>query len=190
MSIDPTFRTSRLSLLDRGFIYAIAHVRGGGEMGRQWYENGKLLKKKNTFTDFITCAEYLIEQKYCSKEKLCIEGRSAGGLLIGSVLNMRPDLFKAAIVGVPFVDVLTTMLDPSIPLTTEEWEVFLFFNFNYSETFSYIRKGHFLLLEAIALFHCATVFKTCICTIVDIESKISNVAQSNGLWFLEFEAWW
>ncbi|XP_021609961.1 protease 2 isoform X2 [Manihot esculenta] len=122
MSIDPTFRTSRLSLLDRGFIYAIAHVRGGGEMGRQWYENGKLLKKKNTFTDFITCAEYLIEQKYCSKGKLCIDGRSAGGLLIGSVLNMRPDLFKAAIAEVPFVDVLTTMLDPSIPLTTEEWE--------------------------------------------------------------------
>ncbi|XP_058005207.1 uncharacterized protein LOC110666611 isoform X2 [Hevea brasiliensis] len=122
MSIDPTFKASRLSLLDRSFIFAIAHVRGGGEMGRQWYENGKLLKKKNTFTDFIACAEYLIEQKYCSKEKLCIEGRSAGGLLIGSVLNMRPDLFKAAIAGVPFVDVLTTMLDPSIPLTTEEWE--------------------------------------------------------------------
>ncbi|EEF49642.1 protease 2 [Ricinus communis] len=122
MSIDPTFRASRLSLLDRGFIFAIAHVRGGGEMGRQWYENGKFLKKKNTFTDFITCAEYLIEQNYCSKEKFCIEGRSAGGLLIGSVLNMRPDLFKAAVAGVPFVDVLTTMLDPSIPLTTEEWE--------------------------------------------------------------------
>ncbi|RVW51324.1 Dipeptidyl aminopeptidase BI [Vitis vinifera] len=94
----------------------------GGEMGRQWYENGKLLKKKNTFTDFIVCAEYLIEIKYCSKEKLCIEGRSAGGLLIGAVLNMRPDLFRAAIAGVPFVDVLTTMLDPTIPLTTSEWE--------------------------------------------------------------------
>ncbi|KDP36409.1 hypothetical protein JCGZ_08678 [Jatropha curcas] len=122
MAEDPTFKSSRISLLDRGFIYAMAHVRGGGEMGRQWYEDGKLLKKKNTFTDFIDCAEYLIEQKYCSKEKLCIEGRSAGGLLIGSVLNMRPDLFKAAVAGVPFVDVLTTMLDPSIPLTTEEWE--------------------------------------------------------------------
>ncbi|KAJ9190630.1 hypothetical protein P3X46_001812 [Hevea brasiliensis] len=122
MSIDPTFKAPRLSLLDRGFIFAIAHVRGGGEMGRQWYENGKLLKKKNTFSDFIACAEYLIEQKYCSKEKLCIEGRSAGGLLIGAVLNMRPDLFKAAVAGVPFLDVLTTMLDPSIPLTTEEWE--------------------------------------------------------------------
>ncbi|XP_065868634.1 uncharacterized protein [Euphorbia lathyris] len=120
--IDPTFKASRLSLLDRGFIFAIAHIRGGGEMGRQWYENGKFLNKKNTFTDFITCAEYLLEHKYSSKEKLCIEGRSAGGLLIGSVLNLRPDLFKAAVAGVPFVDVLTTMLDPTIPLTTEEWE--------------------------------------------------------------------
>ncbi|KAL0363792.1 UNVERIFIED_CONTAM: Protease 2 [Sesamum angustifolium] len=120
--IDPYFKASRLSLLDRGFIFAIAHVRGGGEMGRPWYENGKLLKKKNTFTDFIACAEYLVEKKYCSKEKLCIEGRSAGGLLIGAVINMRPDLFKAAVAGVPFVDVLTTMLDPTIPLTTSEWE--------------------------------------------------------------------
>ncbi|XP_009773548.1 uncharacterized protein [Nicotiana sylvestris] len=120
--IDPTFKASRLSLLDRGFIYAIAHIRGGGEMGRQWYENGKLLKKKNTFTDFIACAEYLIDKKYCSKEKLCINGRSAGGLLIGAVVNMQPDLFKAAVAGVPFVDVVTTMLDPTIPLTTSEWE--------------------------------------------------------------------
>ncbi|KAJ6739805.1 B putative-RELATED [Salix purpurea] len=120
--IDPWFKASRLSLLDRGFIFAIAHIRGGGEMGRQWYENGKYLKKMNTFTDFIACAEYLIEQRYCSKEKLCIEGRSAGGLLMGSVLNMRPDLFKVAFAGVPFVDVLTTMLDPTIPLTTSEWE--------------------------------------------------------------------
>ncbi|KAG6673630.1 hypothetical protein I3842_15G000700 [Carya illinoinensis] len=91
-------------------------------MGRKWYEDGKFLKKKNTFTDFIACAEYLIENKYCSMEKLCMDGRSAGGLLIGAVLNMRPDLFKAAIAGVPFVDVLTTMLDPTIPLTTSEWE--------------------------------------------------------------------
>ncbi|KAK2995779.1 hypothetical protein RJ640_013505, partial [Escallonia rubra] len=120
--IDPSFKASRLSLLDRGFVYAITHIRGGGEMGRQWYENGKLHKKKNTFTDFIACAEYLIEKKYCSKEKLCIHGRSAGGLLIGAVLNMRPDLFTAAVAGVPFVDVLTTMLDPTIPLTTSEWE--------------------------------------------------------------------
>lgn len=120
--IDPSFKASRLSLLDRGFIFAIAHIRGGGEMGRQWYENGKLLKKRNTFSDFIACAEYLIDNKYCSKEKLCINGRSAGGLLIGAVLNMRPDLFKAAVAGVPFVDVVTTMLDPTIPLTTSEWE--------------------------------------------------------------------
>ncbi|KAL7090718.1 hypothetical protein ACP275_12G058800 [Erythranthe tilingii] len=119
--IDPYFKASRLSLLDRGFIFAVAHVRGGGEMGRPWYEDGKLLKKKNTFTDFIACAEYLIEKKYCSKEKLCIEGRSAGGLLVGAVINMRPDLFKAVVAGVPFVDVLTTMLDPTIPLTTSEW---------------------------------------------------------------------
>ncbi|XP_047330026.1 protease 2 [Impatiens glandulifera] len=122
ISIDPSFKASRLSLLDRGFIYVIAHIRGGGEMGREWYENGKLLKKKNTFTDFIACAEYLVENKYGSKEKVCIDGRSAGGLLIGAVLNMRPDLFTAAVAGVPFVDVLTTMLDPSIPLTTSEWE--------------------------------------------------------------------
>ncbi|BAT93623.1 hypothetical protein LR48_Vigan02g265200 [Vigna angularis] len=120
--IDPSFKSTRLSLLDRGFVYAIAHIRGGGEMGRQWYENGKLLKKNNTFTDFIACAEYLVEKKFCSKERLCIEGRSAGGLLIGAVLNMRPDLFRAAVAGVPFVDVVTTMLDPTIPLTTSEWE--------------------------------------------------------------------
>ncbi|KAL6603402.1 hypothetical protein ACP70R_043763 [Stipagrostis hirtigluma subsp. patula] len=120
--IYPKFCVSRLSLVDRGFIYVIAHIRGGGEMGRMWYEDGKLLKKRNTFTDFIACAEHLIENKYCSKEKLCISGRSAGGLLMGAVVNMRPELFKAAVVGVPFVDVLTTMLDPTIPLTTLEWE--------------------------------------------------------------------
>ncbi|KAJ1260889.1 hypothetical protein BS78_10G266700 [Paspalum vaginatum] len=120
--IDPSFRGSRFSLVDRGFIYVIAHIRGGGEMGRKWYEDGKLLKKKNTFTDFIDCAEHLIKNKYCSKEKLCINGRSAGGLLMGAVLNMRPDLFRAAVAGVPFVDVVTTMLDPTIPLTTAEWE--------------------------------------------------------------------
>uniref|UniRef100_A0A0D6R1E0 Prolyl endopeptidase n=1 Tax=Araucaria cunninghamii TaxID=56994 RepID=A0A0D6R1E0_ARACU len=120
--IEPDFRERRLSLIDRGFVYAIAHIRGGGEMGRKWYEDGKLLKKKNTFTDFIACAEYLFKQKYGSKDKVCIDGRSAGGLLIGAVLNMRPDLFKAAVAGVPFVDVVTTMLDPSIPLTTSEWE--------------------------------------------------------------------
>ncbi|KAH8514859.1 hypothetical protein H0E87_007641, partial [Populus deltoides] len=98
------------------------YIRGGGGMGRQWYENLKYLKKKNTFTDIIACAEYCIEQRFCPKEKLCIEGRNAGGLLIGSVLNMRPDLFKVAFSGVPFVDALATMLDPTIPLTTSEWE--------------------------------------------------------------------
>ncbi|KAI3687246.1 hypothetical protein L1987_80940 [Smallanthus sonchifolius] len=122
LCVDPYFKASRLSLLDRGFTYAIAHIRGGGEMGRKWYENGKYLHKKNTFTDFIDCAEYLIKKKYCTKEKLCIDGRSAGGLLIGAVVNMRLDLFKVAVAGVPFVDVLTTMLDPTIPLTTAEWE--------------------------------------------------------------------
>ena len=131
MSVEANFQMSRLSLLDRGFVFAIAHVRGGGEMGRQWYENGKLLKKKNTFRDFISCAEYLVEMKYCSKEKLCIDGRSAGGLLIGAVLNMRPNLFRAAIAGVPFVDVLTTMLDPTIPLTTAEWEVIFLYSYNF-----------------------------------------------------------
>ena len=126
--MDPSFESSRLCLLDRGFICAVAHIRGGGEMGRQWYENGKLLNKKNTFTDFIACAEYLIENKYCSKEKLSIYGASAGGLLICGVLNMRPDLFEVAVAQVPFVDVLTTMLDPTIPMTTLELEVSFFFS--------------------------------------------------------------
>jgi oligopeptidase B len=124
ISNDADFRSSRLSLIDRGFVFGIAHVRGGGEMGRTWYEDGKYLKKKNTFTDFISCAELLIAKKFTSKERLAISGRSAGGLTMGAVINMRPDLFNAAILGVPFVDVLTTMLDHSIPLTTievEEW---------------------------------------------------------------------
>jgi len=119
---DPYFSSSRLSLIDRGFTFAIAHVRGGGEMGRYWYEDGKFLKKKNTFTDFIACAEFLVKEKYTSTDKLCIEGRSAGGLTMGAVLNMRPDLFQACIMGVPFVDVLTTMQDESIPLTVIEYE--------------------------------------------------------------------
>jgi len=121
-SYPPSFRLERLSLLDRGFIFAIAHIRGGSEMGREWYENGKLLKKKNTFYDFIDCAEYLIKKKYTDSNKLFIAGGSAGGLLIGAVINMRPDLFKGAIAEVPFVDVVTTMLDPSIPLTTSEYD--------------------------------------------------------------------
>ncbi|KAG6556548.1 hypothetical protein Mapa_001487 [Marchantia paleacea] len=120
--IDPDFQSKRLSLLDRGLVFAIAHIRGGGEMGRKWYENGKLLCKKNTFTDFISCAEFLIEKKYGCKDKICINGRSAGGLLIGAVMTMRPELFTVAVAEVPFVDVVTTMLDESIPLTTSEWE--------------------------------------------------------------------
>ncbi|MGQ9610423.1 MAG: S9 family peptidase [bacterium] len=121
-SMDPNFSTNRLSLLDRGFIYAIAHIRGGEEMGRYWYEQGKLLNKKNTFTDFISCAEHLIAEKYTSSRKLVISGASAGGLLMGAVTNMRPDLFNTVIAKVPFVDVINTMLDPSIPLTTVEYE--------------------------------------------------------------------
>ncbi len=121
-SLDPYFSSTRLSLLDRGFIYAIAHIRGGQEMGRQWYENGKLLKKKNTFTDFIACAQYLINQRYTSSDKLFAWGGSAGGLLVGAVANMAPQLFKGIIAEVPFVDVVTTMLDESIPLTTGEFD--------------------------------------------------------------------
>ncbi|MFC2106932.1 S9 family peptidase [Bacteroidota bacterium] len=121
-SYDPGFRSSRLSLIDRGFIYAIAHIRGGEDMGRQWYEDGKLLKKKNTFTDFIACGEYLIQEKYTNNDKLFALGGSAGGLLIGAVINMKPEIFKGAIAAVPFVDVITTMLDESIPLTTGEYD--------------------------------------------------------------------
>lgn len=121
-SYDVYFSSNRLSLLDRGFVYAIAHVRGGQEMGRQWYEDGKLLKKMNSFTDFIAVAEHLVLEKYTQSEKLFAEGASAGGLLMGAVANMRPDLFKGMIIGVPFVDVLTTMLDETIPLTTVEYD--------------------------------------------------------------------
>jgi oligopeptidase B len=120
-STDPTFSSNNLSLLDRGFIFAIAHIRGGSEMGRYWYDQGKLLNKKNTFTDFIASAEHLIRERYTSKEKLAIRGGSAGGLLMGAVVNMRPDLFKAVVADVPFVDVINTMMDASIPLTTGEW---------------------------------------------------------------------
>jgi oligopeptidase B len=121
-SMDPYFSSSRLSLLDRGFIFAIAHIRGGEEMGRQWYENGKLLNKKNTFTDFIDCARYLVEKKYTNPDRLFIMGGSAGGLLMGAVVNMEPDLFRGVVAGVPWVDVVTTMLDDSIPLTTAEYD--------------------------------------------------------------------
>ncbi|GAB4317942.1 MAG: oligopeptidase B [Candidatus Zixiibacteriota bacterium] len=122
ISSDPWFSSARISLLDRGMIFAIAHVRGGGEMGRPWYEDGKLLHKMNTFTDFIACAEHLINEKYTSPERLAINGGSAGGLLIGAVINMRPDLFHVAVANVPFVDVINTMLDESIPLTVVEFD--------------------------------------------------------------------
>jgi len=121
-SMDARFSSSRLSLLDRGFVYAIAHVRGGEEMGRQWYEDGKLLNKKNTFTDFIDVAEFLVDEGYTNPDKLFAQGGSAGGLLMGAITNMRPDLFKGVLALVPWVDVITTMLDSSIPLTTSEYD--------------------------------------------------------------------
>lgn len=121
-SMDPYFSSVRLSLLDRGFVYVIAHVRGGQEWGRQWYEDGKLLKKKNTFTDFIDVGKYLVRHKYTSPDRLFAQGGSAGGLLMGAVINMAPELYKGVIAQVPFVDVLTTMLDESIPLTTGEYD--------------------------------------------------------------------
>lgn len=121
-SIDPGFSSVRLSLLDRGFAFAIAHIRGGEEMGRTWYENGKLLQKKNTFTDFIACAEHLINQKYTSTKHMYAMGGSAGGMLMGAILNMRPDLWNGVVASVPFVDVVTTMLDETIPLTTGEYD--------------------------------------------------------------------
>ncbi len=122
ISMDPAFNSARLSLLDRGFRFAIAHVRGGQEMGRQWYEEGRLGRKRNTFTDFVACAEHLVGERYTSPGRLYAMGGSAGGLLMGAVLNMRPDLFAGAVAQVPFVDVLTTMLDDGIPLTTGEYD--------------------------------------------------------------------
>jgi oligopeptidase B len=121
-SMDVYFSASRISLIDRGFIYAIAHIRGGEDLGREWYENGKLLKKKNTFTDFIDCAKYLVASEYTNPDMLFASGGSAGGLLMGAIINMRPDLFKGVVTRVPFVDVVTTMLDESIPLTTSEYD--------------------------------------------------------------------
>src|SRR5919109_1612213 len=121
-SSDPTFNSNNLVLLDRGFIYAIAHIRGGQEMGRWWYDQGKMLNKKNTFTDFIASAEHLIREGYTSKEKLAFRGGSAGGLAMGAVVTMRPDLFKVVVADVPFVDVINTMMDASIPLTAGEWQ--------------------------------------------------------------------
>jgi oligopeptidase B len=121
-TIDPYFSSTRLSLLDRGFIYAIAHIRGGEDLGREWYENGKLLKKKNTFTDFVDCSKFVIAEKYTSPEHLYAEGGSAGGLLMGAIVNMAPELYNGVIAQVPFVDVITTMLDDTIPLTTGEYD--------------------------------------------------------------------
>ncbi|MDO7138183.1 S9 family peptidase [Algibacter lectus] len=119
---DPSFSTIRLSLLDRGFVYAIAHIRGGEYLGRHWYETGKLLTKKNTFTDFIDCSKFLIEEKYTSNKHLYAYGGSAGGLLMGAIINMNPELYNGVLAAVPFVDVVTTMLDDSIPLTTGEYD--------------------------------------------------------------------
>ena len=121
-SIDPAFSAARLSLLERGFVFAIAHVRGGGEMGRSWYENGKLTSKPNTFRDYIACANYLVDNQWTCSEKLVARGGSAGGMLMGAVANMAPELFRAIVAEVPFVDCLTTMMDPSLPLTITEWE--------------------------------------------------------------------
>ncbi len=121
-SSDPFFNPYVISLLDRGFVYAIAHVRGGQELGRRWYEDGKLLKKKNTFTDFIACAEFLVKEKYADPRRIFAQGGSAGGLLMGAIANMQPDLFRGVIADVPWVDVVTTMLDDTIPLTTNEYD--------------------------------------------------------------------
>jgi oligopeptidase B len=121
ISNDVDFSSNRISLLDRGVIYAIAHIRGGGELGKEWHDQGKMMVKRNTFTDFIACAEYLIKERYTSTDRLVITGGSAGGLLMGAVTNMRPDLFKAVVTYVPFVDVMNTMLDESLPLTVGEY---------------------------------------------------------------------
>jgi oligopeptidase B len=120
--MDPWFSAARLSLLDRGAVFALAHIRGGGEMGRLWYEHGKMKHKVNTFTDFIACAEHLCETGWTAPDRLVARGGSAGGLLMGAVATMRPDLFSAIVAEVPFVDVINTMLDETIPLTVIEWE--------------------------------------------------------------------
>jgi oligopeptidase B len=122
ITVDPNFSSSRLSLLDRGFAFAIAHIRGGQFLGREWYEDGKMHKKLNSFHDFIDCAKFLIEDKYTNPKKLFAMGGSAGGLLMGGVVNMAPEIFNGVVAQVPFVDVLTTMSDPSIPLTTNEYD--------------------------------------------------------------------
>jgi oligopeptidase B len=122
ISIDPTFSIARLNFVDRGMVYAIAHIRGGGEMGRNWYEDGKMLKKRNTFADFIACARHMIDEGWVASDRLAVRGGSAGGLLMGAVANMAPELFNTVVAEVPFVDVVTTMSDETIPLTVTEWE--------------------------------------------------------------------
>ncbi|MCO6511526.1 MAG: S9 family peptidase [Aridibacter famidurans] len=137
-SMTPYFSTARLSLLDRGMIYAIAHIRGGGELGEKWRQDGRMFKKLNTFYDFIDCSKWLIENKYTSADRLVIQGGSAGGMLMGGVVNMSPETFRAAIVQVPFVDVINTMMDDTLPLTTEEW--IEWGNPNEKEAFEYMIK--------------------------------------------------
>ncbi|HBI86992.1 MAG TPA: oligopeptidase B, partial [Sphingobacterium sp.] len=136
-SMDPTFSSNRLSLLDRGFIYALAHIRGGEEMGRQWYEDGKMMHKMNTFYDFVDCGKYLIDRHYCTPEHLYAQGGSAGGLLMGVVANIAPELYHGIIAQVPFVDVVNTMLDDTIPLTTNEYDEWG--NPNEKEAYSYMK---------------------------------------------------
>jgi oligopeptidase B len=120
--VAPWFSWPRLSLLDRGFVFAVAHVRGGGELGRRWYLDGKLLHKRNTFTDFVACAEHLVAEGWTSADRVAIRGASAGGLLVGAAVNLRPDLFASVVAEVPFVDVVNSMLDETLPLTVSEWE--------------------------------------------------------------------
>src|SRR6185369_6281448 len=137
-SIDPTFSANRLSLLDRGFVYALASIRGGGELGEPWRDAGRMMKKMNTFTDFIDVAAYLEKNKYTSADRMMIQGGSAGGLLMGAAVNMAPNLFKAAVAQVPFVDVMNTMLDASLPLTTSEYKEWG--NPNEKAAFDYMMK--------------------------------------------------
>ena len=137
-SLDAGFSSTRISLLDRGFVFAIAHIRGSEYLGRQWYEDGKLLKKMNTFTDFIDCSKFLIEKEYTSAEHLYAMGGSAGGLLMGVIINMNPELYNGVVAAVPFVDVVTTMLDESIPLTTSEYDEWG--NPNVKEYYDYMKS--------------------------------------------------
>jgi oligopeptidase B len=135
-TIDPYFSISRLSLLERGFVFAIAHVRGGEYLGREWYEDGKMFSKRNTFTDFIACSKFLIDEKYTTADHLYASGGSAGGLLMGAIMNMAPELYAGIISAVPFVDVVTTMLDDTIPLTTGEYDEWG--NPNLKESYEYM----------------------------------------------------